>query len=296
MKKVTLLMGAMAFALVAQTEAATTKVTFTLNGYYQGDPKTTVTNKVSGGTILTDQAVVVPFKITDADVVAAFTTNKGAYLIATNRSSSSSSANPNEIDLVDGTTNAPYKVLDMVFSSMDTYVDKTVNFTKNSTTKYQKSRTSYVVAGITLPATYRVTLGGKTTGGTVATAIVPSMLDNTSTVVVATNYISYTNFTTLTTSPAITITNLIYTIDQPSYVIAPKSTYKPNFAVQAAGVNKSSKVYWADPTTKGSDTSSASFNNVVGTASVIPAHATNASPSAITGVIYSGVIKAVKSN
>jgi hypothetical protein len=288
MKKVTLLMGAMAFALVAQTEAATTKVTFTLNGYYQVDRKATATNKVSAGTIRTYQDAVVPFKITDAD----FTTNKGAYLIATNRSSSSSSS-PNEVDLVDG-TNAPYKVLDMVVTSADKSINKTFEVTKNSNTTYQTnnaSTTSYSVVGISLPATYNRTLGGTTNGGTVATAIVPSIFDYSSTVVIGPRYV-VTNSTGayITSQYPDNGAGVIAVFNQTSTT----NNNKPNFAVKGAGVAKSSTVLKSDGTR--SDTLSASFNNVVGTASVIPAHATNGVGIPTVGVIVSGVIKAVKSN
>jgi len=292
MKKVTLLMGAMAFALVAQTEAATTKVTFVLNGYYNDDASKLTTKKVSGGIITNTQVVVKSFKITSEDVIAAFKGTNGSYLVATNRGSSHI---PNEVDLVNNGTNAPLKVLDIVTTSAETYVDNEFNSTNsNRHQKHNKSTTAYNVVGVSLPAANGLTLRGTTNAaGLVDIAYVSSIPDPTGTVAAGTTIMNYATFTIVATSPAIIITNLTYNdISIPILV-----TKKPIFAVQGAGVSKMSQVEWSGTNTdNNTDKLSASYNNVVGTASVIPAHyATNsANAYPVTGVIVSGVIRAVR--
>lgn len=157
MKKNIVLLGALAFALVAQTEAATvTKVKFVFNGYYQGVTKTN-----SVGVITTRSSAMVPFKITDADVLAWNGASASAYLIAADPGDVGTVT---EVDIVDGANTT--KVLDLQTTGVSTYVEKDAQYA-NGTTQWKYVDTRYSFNTCTLPES--AIWGGVTKGTAVST-------------------------------------------------------------------------------------------------------------------------------
>jgi hypothetical protein len=155
MKKTLALALIVTSAFVSQ--AADSKVTFSLSGYYQG-ATTTSSNNVKGVITLSTNKVVAPFKLSSTDVLSAYgQTTKSAYLrtgVFTNDSM--------QVELVTSTLTNAVMIITNITQIDAAKLKIVTKETTNSTTT--ETTTSYVAAKVFLLSD----IGGSTNKGVVS--------------------------------------------------------------------------------------------------------------------------------